>query len=372
MSKNKWMSQLTKGVAKAASDLPKPSEHVVSLPSPSLNWVVGNGGITRGKAVCFYGPESGGKSFLAQLLMIQLQKDFPDGICIWFDAEFSFNPEWFAKLGGDLDRLVVKQTNDPLEIFDYIEKDLLALLQDGCPVVGLAIDSVKAIRYPKDIREKSTKMVMGGTGASYLGSALKGVLPVIRQYDITTALIQQVYEEQDEYKKMSNPYVVPDGRALKHFCDYMLEVVRLDTKDGRVEKGKNIYGGAMQVGHKVRVRGKKNRVGAPFRAAEFTITYTSGITNIGEEVYQLAKSLQVLKHPVNPDTGKENPQMWQFAEYAPIRGEENFKKWILSQPVMWDEVMAACYQIEDDDIINARNQELGILDTSLGAPELDV
>ena len=46
MSKNKWMSQLTKGMAQAAADLPRPSENVVKLPSPSLNWVVGNGGIT--------------------------------------------------------------------------------------------------------------------------------------------------------------------------------------------------------------------------------------------------------------------------------------------------------------------------------------
>lgn len=371
MAKNKWMSQLTKGVAQAAADLPKPSDHVVALPSPSLNWVVGNGGITLGKAVCFFGPESSGKSLLAQLLMIQLQKDFPDGICIWFDAEFSFNSEWFSKLGGDLDRLVVKQTNDPLEIFDYIEKELQVLLQDGCPVVGLAIDSVKAIRYPKDIKDKSTKQTMGGGGASYLGSALKGVLPVIRKYQITTALIQQVYEEMDEYKKMNNPYLIPDGRALKHFCDYMLEVVRVDTKDGRVEKGKNIYGGAAQIGHKVRVRGKKNRVGAPFRAAEFTLTYTKGITDTDEELYELAKSLKIISHPINPNTGSVNVQLWQFASYAPIKGEEKFKEWIFSNSAIMDEVLAACYSIDDDDdILNARNEALGIIDTSMGEPEL--
>jgi len=374
MAKNKWMSQLTKGVAQAAADLPKPSDNVVALPSPSLNWVAGNGGITLGKAVCFYGPESGGKSFLAQLLMIQLQKDFPEGICIWFDAEFSFNPEWFAKLGGDLDRLIVKQTNDPLEIFDYIEKDLQVLLQDGCPVVGMTIDSVKSIRYPKDIKEKSTKLTMGGGGASYLGSALKGILPVIRRYSITTALVQQVYEEMDEYKKMSNPYLVPDGRALKHFCDYMLEVVRIDTKDGRVEQGKNIYGGAMQVGHKVRVRGKKNRVGAPFRAAEFTLNYTKGIINTNEEVYNLAKSLQIVKHPVNPDTGRENPQMWQLGEDSKtqIRGEEKFKEWFVSNPDAVNSAIVMCAKAGDDDnVVRARNEKLGVIDVDFGEPELE-
>lgn len=370
MSKNKWMSALTKGVAKAASDIPRPSDNVVQLPSPSLNWIVGNKGITLGKAVCFFGPESGGKSLLAQLLMIQLQKDFPDGICIWFDAEFSFNPEWFEKLGGDLDRLIVKQTNNPLEIFDYIEKDLLELLQDGCPIVGITIDSIKAIRYPKDIKEKSTKQTMGGGGASYLGSALKGILPVIREYSITTAFVQQVYEEMDEYKKMLNPFIVPDGRALKHFCDYMLEVVRLDNKDSRIEKGKTMSGSAMQIGHKVRVRGKKNRVGAPFRVAEFSINYTKGIINIGEEIYQLAKSLQVIKHPVNPETGKESIQMWELANHGAIRGEDKFKEWFISHPDLWDETMELCISVDDDDIVQSRNEELGFIDVSFGTPEL--
>ena len=362
-----WMAKLTKDFGKAAADMPKPSQHIVKLPSPSINWVVGNGGLTRGKAVCFYGPESSGKSYLAQLLMIQLQQDFPDGICVWFDAEFSFNPEWFAKLGGDLNRLVVRETNDPTKIFDYIGGEMLELLQEGCPIVGIAIDSVKSIRYPRDIRESTVKLVQGGSGAAYLGSAFKLILPVIREYSITTALVQQVYEEMDQYKKMNNPYIVPDGRALKHFCDYMLEVTKVETKEGRVEEGKNIYGGNHQVGHKVRVKGKKNRVGAPNRCGEFTIHYTKGIINQGEEIYDLAKSLGVLTHPVNPDTGKTNAQMWQFGSYPALRGEENFKQWVTTKRNVQDEIMEACYLVDNDDVIKARNDALGIIDIDLDA-----
>lgn len=359
---NKWLTQLTKEFGKVASEMPKPSDSVVSLPSPSLNWVVGNGGITRGKAVCFYGPESGGKSFLMQLTLIQLQKDVPDGICILFDAEYSFNPDWFAKLGGDLERLIVRQSNDPKKIFDYIGGELQELIQDGCPIVGIAIDSVKSIRYPKDIRTETTKMVQGGTGAAYLGSAFKLILPVIRENNITTVLVQQVYEEMDEYKKMNNPFIVPDGRALKHFCDYMIEVVRVDTKAGRIESGENIYGGAQQVGHIVRVRGRKNRMGAPFRAGEFSINYTQGVVNTGEEIYKLALSLGVIFHPLNDETGKTNVQMWQFADYKPVRGEENMKALVLKDPEMQRELMAACYAVDDEEKLHARNAELGVID----------
>lgn len=362
---NKWMEKLTKEFGKAAADMAKPSDEVVALPSPSMNWVVGNGGISRGKAACFYGPESGGKSLLAQLVVIQLQKDIPDGICVWFDAEYSFNPEWFAKLGGDVGRLLVRQTNNPLKIFDYIEGELNEMIQDGCPIVGIVIDSVKSIRYPRDHKKESTNLVQGGSGAAYLGSAFKMILPIIRDNNITTILVQQVYEEMDQYKKMNNPYIVPDGRALKHFCDYMLEITRVDTKDGRVEVGKNIYGGAQQVGHKVRVKGKKNRVGAPFRCGEFTLNYTKGIINIGEEIYELAKTLDVVYHPTNPETGKTNNQMWQFADYPPVRGEESMKKWVIDNSQFHDDIMKACYAVDNDSVLSLRNEILGVLDINI-------
>jgi len=369
---NKWMTKLNKDVGKAAADMASPSDDVVKLPSPSLNWVVGNGGVTKGKAITLYGPESGGKSLIMQLILVQLLRDNPEGICILFDAEYSFNPDWFRKLAGfSLDpmeafnaedivsRLIVRQTNDPLKIFDYIEGEMQELIQDGCPIVGLGIDSVKSIRYPKDIKDKSTKMVMGGGGASYLSPALKGVLPVIRDNNITTVLVQQVYEEMDEWKKMLNPYIVPDGRALKHFSDYMLEVTRIDTKAGRIETGKNMYGGAQQIGHVVRVRGKKNRVGAPFRAGQFSLSYTEGVINMAQEIFDLGKSLGVIYHPINDATGKTNAQMWQFADHDPIRGEANMLKWVLDNESVQVEIEKACYEVDSAEAIAQRNEDLG-------------
>ena len=227
---NKWMTQLTKDFGTIASELPSSTDSVFPMPSPSLNWALGNGGFVEGKACIFYGPESSGKSLLAQLALVALQKKYPEGISIWFDAEYSFNKDWFAKLGGDPSRVVVRQTNDPLKIFDYIWGDMLKLIQDGCPIIAIGLDSFRSVRYPKDIKSESTKQVQGGSGAPYLTAALKGVLPVIRDHKITFLGVQQVYEEMDQWKQMRNPYKVPDGRALKHFADYMIQVDKLETK----------------------------------------------------------------------------------------------------------------------------------------------
>jgi len=363
MSIDKWMSKLEGDFAKVAASLDAPSKNVIKLSSPSFNWAVGNGGIAEGKAVCFFGPESGGKSLLAQLCLIELQRKYPESIQILIDAEFAFNKEWFEKLGGDLSRLLVKQTNDPLEIFDWIENDVLEMLQDGAPINGLMIDSVKSIRYPGDHKAKSTDITMGGSGSKYLGPAFKGLLPIVRRYNITTLMVQQVYEEMDQYKKMRNPWIVPDGRALKHFCDYMLQVEKLETKAGIVEDGKTITGSANQVGHKVRVKGKKNRVGAPYRVAEFTLKYDEGVVDTGAELVELAKSLGIIYHPVG-ENGKVNSQMWQFREYEKIRGVDNIKEWIIANPDIQAEVYKDCINADDRASIT-RNQVMETLEINL-------
>ena len=358
------MKQLESDFAKVASDMDRPSDNVIKLKSPSFNWAVGNGGIVKGKAVCLFGPESSGKSLIAQLGFIELQKEDPDSIQVLIDAEFSFNPDWFEMLGGDLSRLLVKQTNDPLEIFDWLEKDVLEMLQDGAPINGLMIDSVKSIRYPGDHKNKSTDITMGGSGAKYLGPALKGLLPIIRQYSITTFLIQQVYEEMDPYKKMNNPWIIPDGRALKHFCDYMLQVEKVDTRAGRVEDGKTITGGAYQIGHKVRVKGKKNRVGAPYRVAEFTLQYDTGIVNTEDETYELAKSLGIIYHPISISTGKPNNMMWAFADHDHVKGDANMKQYITADTSILDQVYRACLSV-DDNAVQGRNSTMQTTEVDL-------
>jgi recombination protein RecA len=361
MSSNKWLTKLTKDFGTLAQDMPKPADSVISLPSPSFNWAVGNGGIVKGKAVCLFGPESGGKSLLMQLIMAQIHQEDPEAIGILFDSEFAFNPEWFKKLGGDPGRLIVRQTNDPQKIFDYMspEGEMYEMLQEGAPIRFVGLDSVKGVRYPKDIKKNTTDQTMGGGGASYLGPALKGVLPVIREFNITTILVQQVYEEMDQYKKMNNPWIVPDGRALKHFCDYMIQVEKLETKAGRIEEGSNIHGGAQQVGHIIRLKCKKNRVAAPYRTAQLTLKYENGIVDTENELFDLAKSLGLIYHPVNPDTGKVSNLMWKFGDHDPVKGEANMREAVVGNPQLQKEILAALGQVSEE-AVNARNEQMSV------------
>ena len=317
--------------------------------SPSLNWATSIGGFQPGKITVLYGPEQSGKSLLAMMAVADEQKKDADAIFVWFDAEFSFNLTLFEKIGGDSSRLIVRKSNDPLKIFDYIGGEMLENLQEGAPIRGLVIDSIKAIRYPKETNMKqTTDQKMGGTGASYLPSTLKLVVPVIAEYNLLTFFIQQVTMEIDPMKALRNPYVITEGRALKHAADLMLEIIKLDTKAGVLESGETITGAAQQTGHKVRIKVKKNRLGIPARMAQFTYHYDRGIIDTAQEIFELAKSLGVVFHPVSANTGKENTGMWQFGSYDAIKGEPNMLQFVLASQKVQDEMLKACYDYKDN------------------------
>lgn len=347
MSTNKWMSKLTNDLGVAASKLKSQRPNPIPSWSPSLNWATCQGGFIPGKINILYGPESAGKSMLAMMAIVELQRRDPEALAIWFDAEYSFNAQMFEKLGGDPDRLVVRRSNDPVKIFDYIGGEMLELIQDGAPIKAIAIDSIKSIRYPKDVRKQTTDQIMGGSGSQYLGSALKLVVPVVAEHKLLTLFIQQVTAQMDLTKALRNPYVISEGHALKHAADLMLEITRLDSKKGVLESGETITGAAAQVGHKVRVKVKKNRMGAPARQAEFTFHYDNGVIDTGGEIFDLAKSLGVIKHPINPDTGRENPQMWVFDNCLPVRGEQNMRNLVVGDADLQSKILNACYNYVD-------------------------
>ena len=77
----------------------------ISTGSLSLDWALGVGGVARGRVIEIYGPESSGKTTLALTITANAQKS--GGMAAFVDAEHALDPDYAAKIGVDVDNLLV-------------------------------------------------------------------------------------------------------------------------------------------------------------------------------------------------------------------------------------------------------------------------
>ncbi|MEX2325771.1 MAG: ATPase domain-containing protein, partial [Gemmatimonadaceae bacterium] len=91
----------------------------ISTGAINLDAAIGVGGIPRGRVTEIYGPESSGKTTLCLHVVANAQK--AGGVAAYIDAEHALDTDYAAKLGVDVEELLVSQPDtgeQALEIAD--------------------------------------------------------------------------------------------------------------------------------------------------------------------------------------------------------------------------------------------------------------
>ncbi|WP_283809156.1 recombinase RecA [Tumebacillus amylolyticus] len=275
---------------------------VTSSGSLALDIALGVGGYPRGRIIEVYGPESSGKTTVTLHAIAEVQR--AGGQAAFIDAEHALDPTYAAKLGVNIDDLLIAQPDTGEQALEIAE----ALVRSGA-VDMIVVDSVAAL-VPKAEIEGEMGDTHVGLQARLMSQALRKLAGAINKSKTIAIFINQIREKVGVM--FGNPETTTGGRALKFYS-----TVRLD-----VRRAEAIKQGNDTVGNRTRIKVVKNKVAPPFRQAEVDIVFGEGISREGTLV-DMGTELDIVN---------KSGAWYSFEDERLGQGRENAKQFLKDHP----------------------------------------
>lgn len=281
---------------------------VSSSGSLALDAALGVGGYPRGRIVEIYGPESSGKTTFALHAIAEVQKN--GGTAAFIDAEHALDPSYAAKLGVNVDELLIAQPDNGEQALEIAE----ALVRSGA-IEMVVIDSVAAL-VPRAEIEGEMGDSHVGLQARLMSQALRKLSSLINNTKTIAIFINQLREKVGVV--YGNPETTPGGRALKFYATIRLEV----------RKGEAIKQGSDVIGSAAKVKVVKNKVAPPFKTVIADLMYGEGVSRHGE----------ILNLAVEFDIIEKSGSWFSYNGEKMGQGRENAKGFLKDNPTVTDEI----------------------------------
>lgn len=270
------------------------------------------GGYAKGRIIEIYGPESSGKTTLTLHAIAEVQK--AGWTAAFVDAEHALDPAYAAKIGVNIDELIVSQPDHGEQALEIVD----ALIHSGA-VDLIIVDSVAALTPKAEIEGNMGDSFMG-LHARLMSQALRKITGAINKTHCTVIFINQIRMKIGVM--FGSPETTTGGNALKFYASQRLDIRRkekLETGSGDSKEA---------TGNKVKIKVVKNKIAPPFREIEVDILFNEGISLAGE-ILDIGVARGIIT------------KKWAFYSYWETRlgqGRENSREFLKQNPELAKEI----------------------------------
>ncbi len=268
----------------------------------SLDLALGVGGLPRGRITEIYGPEASGKTTLALHVIAEAQRR--GGNAAFIDAENALDTSYAARLGVDVDNLLISQP-------DYGEQalEITEILMRSGGIDVIVIDSVAAL-VPRAEIDGNVGDQHVGLQARLMSHAMRKFTGLINRTNTVVIFINQIRMKIGVM--FGNPETTTGGNALKFYSSIRIDI----RKTTQLKEGQDV------IGSQTKAKVVKNKVAPPFKQAEFDIVYGEGVSRSGD----------LLDLAVENSLVDKSGAWYSYNDERIGQGRENAKKYLKDHP----------------------------------------
>lgn len=324
---------------------------ICSSGSLSLDQALCIGGFPEGRIIEIGGQESSGKSTLTLINIAEIQRN--NKLCAYIDVEQSFDVTYARRLGVDVKSLTIAQPDTMEDTFE-----ILFELLNSKVMSYIVVDSTNAM-IPRKMLEGDTDTSMMGKSALLMSQQLPKVVSLASSNNCTVVFLSQIRSKIGIV--YGSPEKIGVGEAMKFMASIRIKTSKTEQKKDDGEDGQSSIDVVMTI--------IKNKVGVPFKKAQFTLL-------TGDQGrYGIDTTKEIIDFAIKYELVKKAGSWYSMGEERLGQGIDNVRKYFEENTTIFESIKSKIKdkldteRIEAMSIVDSFDDAMNVLSEDIDKPK---